>query len=56
MLSGIAFLHSKNIIHRDLKPANTLFTANGVVKIADFGLSRALESSDALADSFIGSK
>jgi serine/threonine protein kinase len=36
-------MHSRNIVHRDLKPGNILYDmSTGAVKIADFGLARAI--------------
>ena len=42
IIKGIAFCHSHRVIHRDLKPQNLLIDKSGKIKIADFGLARAV--------------
>ena len=55
ILSGLSYLYTTHkIIHRDIKPSNVLMTHKGEFKLCDFGVSRELTNSLAMADTFVG--
>jgi serine/threonine-protein kinase len=43
--SALEHAHKNHIIHRDIKPHNIIITQEGVAKVADFGIARAITSS-----------
>ncbi|NCA78311.1 MAG: serine/threonine protein kinase, partial [Alphaproteobacteria bacterium] len=45
MASALSLAHKNHIIHRDVKPQNILITEDGVPKLADFGIAKAVNAS-----------
>lgn len=54
IVSALAHIHSLKIIHRDIKPSNIFVTLDGKLKLGDFGISKALASTNDVAMTQIG--
>ena len=47
VLNALEYSHRMGVIHRDIKPGNIMISEQGVVKVMDFGIARALDDSAA---------
>eukprot|EP00051_Salpingoeca_urceolata_P009052 m.110999 g.110999 ORF g.110999 m.110999 type:complete len:796 (-) comp16095_c0_seq1:69-2456(-) len=51
---ALKYIHDKNILHRDIKSQNVFLTKDGILKLGDFGIARALSTETAFAKTMIG--
>eukprot|EP01041_Mallomonas_annulata_P001388 gene1388-2673_t len=54
VIKGLQYLHTQHQMHRDIKPGNILLNSKGWIKVADFGISKAMDNTFGCAKSFVG--
>merc|ERR1712217_872098 len=54
IMKGLDHLHNKKLLHRDIKPENILHNHLGEVKLTDFGIAKDLDTTLAMANTFLG--
>ncbi|MDP3012750.1 MAG: Stk1 family PASTA domain-containing Ser/Thr kinase [Candidatus Subteraquimicrobiales bacterium] len=54
VLSALHYAHKHEIIHRDIKPHNIIITADGDIKVTDFGIARAISATTTQTGSILG--
>ncbi|MDO8597596.1 MAG: serine/threonine-protein kinase [Sulfuricaulis sp.] len=52
--AGLGEAHAQGVVHRDLKPENVILARDGLVKLMDFGIARALGGNTTTAQTVIG--
>lgn len=54
VLQGLSVAHDNGLVHRDIKPHNVLIDADGSIKLADFGLVRAMNNPQKTSNQIVG--